>query len=544
MTSSSLLRGTFILTLGTYISKLLGLFYVIPFFGLIGSYGAALYNYSYIPYSIFISISTAGIPLAVSKFISKYNALGEYKIGRKLFRSGITVMIITGFIAFIVLYFMAPVFAETIVVDDEQITSLEEVISVIRSVSFALLIVPVMSLFRGFFQGYKSMGPSAVSQVVEQIVRIAFLLAGTYIVIHVMNGSIVQAVQVATFAAFIGAIGGMAVLVWYWYKRRPYLNAMLKEDRGEIHLGYKDIYKEIIMSAVPFVVVGVANPMFQMVDELTFNRAMVNIGKAAVSDTMFSILNFNSHKIIMIPVSIATAFSITLVPMITESFAKENFREMHKHLNQTFQVLLFLTLPACLGISILAQPIYTFFYGANELGAEILRFYAPVAILFALFSVTAAILQGLNEQKFTVFSLLLGLLIKMLLNISLIELLETKGAIIATAIGYSVSIIINMFVIRYYADYSYRLVFRRGLLIVIFSLMMGAVVGIMYKVLALFLTQEGRIQAMILVVICALGGAFFYFVLAWRTRLLQVLFPEQAKKIGKNWHLLKIKKLP
>src|SRR5690606_30552688 len=120
----------------------------------------------------------------------------------------------------------------------------------------------------------------------------------------------------------------------------------------------------------------------------------------------------------------------------------------------------------------------------------------------------------------------------------------TKGAIIATAIGYSVSIIINMFVIRYYADYSYRLVFRRGLLIVIFSLMMGAVVGIMYKVLALFLTQEGRIQAMILVVICALGGAFFYFVLAWRTRLLQVLFPEQAKKIGKNWHLLKIKKLP
>lgn len=531
MSSTSLLRGTFILTLGTYISKLLGLFYVIPFFGLIGSYGAALYNYSYIPYSIFISISTAGVPLAISKFISKYNALGEYKIGRKLFRSGIIVMIVTGIIAFFALYFLAPIFAETIVVDDEQITSLEEVVSVIRSVSFALLIVPVMSLVRGFFQGYKSMGPSAVSQVIEQIVRIAFLLTGTYIVIHVLGGTIVQAVQVATFSAFIGAIGGMAVLVWYWYKRRPYLNAMLVEDKGEIELSYKDMYREIIMSAIPFVVVGVANPMFQMVDELTFNRAMANIGKAAISDTMFSILNFNSHKIIMIPVSIATAFSITLVPMITEAYAKGNMQQMHKHLNQTFQVLLFLTLPACLGISILAEPIYTFFYGAHAFGTEILRFYAPVAILFALFSVTAAVLQGLNEQKFTVLSLLLGLFIKMVINIPMIELLETKGAIIATAIGYSISIIINLFVIRYYARYPFRLVVRRGILIVIFTIIMGTVVSLLYKLLSLFLSPEARLQAVILAIICALCGAFLYFVISWRSRLLQFLFPEQTRKL-------------
>lgn len=533
--SSSLIKGTFILTLGTYISKLLGLFYVIPFFGLIGSYGAALYNYSYIPYSIFISISTAGVPLAISKFISKYNALGEYRVGRKLFKSGIFVMMVTGFLAFLTLYFMAPIFAESIVVDDEQITNLQEVVSVIRAVSFALLIVPMMSLVRGFFQGYKSMGPSAVSQVVEQIVRIAFLLIGTYIVVHVIGGTIVQAVQVATFAAFIGALGGMAVLVWYWIKRRPYLNAMLKEDRGEIDLDYKEMYKEIIISAIPFIVVGIANPLFQMVDELTFNQAMANIGKAAVSDTMFSILNFNSHKIVMIPVSLATAFSITLVPMITESFARGDVGQMHRQLNQTFQVLLFLTLPACLGISILAEPIYTFFYGANELGANILQFYAPVAILFALFSVTAAIIQGLNEQKFTVFSLLLGLLIKMLINIPLIERFETKGAILATAIGYSIAIIINLFVIYHYARYPFHLVIRRSIFIAILSLIMGGAVGVLYKVLALFLSPEARIPSVVLVLICAVGGAFLYFVLAWRSRLVQFLFPAQVKKLKEKW---------
>lgn len=103
--SSKLLRGTFILTLGTFISKFLGLFYVIPFYSIVGKEGTLLYQYSYVPYTIFISIATAGVPLAVSKFISKYNALEEYAVGRKLFKSGLIIMLISGFIAFLVLFF-------------------------------------------------------------------------------------------------------------------------------------------------------------------------------------------------------------------------------------------------------------------------------------------------------------------------------------------------------------------------------------------------------------------------------------------------------
>ena len=110
--SSKLLRGTFILTLGTIISKMLGLFYVIPFDAIVGQEGTTLYQYSYVPYTIFISIATAGIPLAISKFISKYNALEEYAVGRKLFKSGQLVMIISGIVAFLILYFNAPLLAE------------------------------------------------------------------------------------------------------------------------------------------------------------------------------------------------------------------------------------------------------------------------------------------------------------------------------------------------------------------------------------------------------------------------------------------------
>ena len=150
--SSKLLRGTFILTLGTMISKVLGLFYVIPFDAIVGQEGTTLYQYSYVPYTIFISLATAGIPLAISKFISKYNALEEYAVGRKLFKSGLVIMMATGFVSFLILYFSAPLLGDMIIRDNDQVTKVEDVITVIRAVSFALIVVPFMSLIRGFFK--------------------------------------------------------------------------------------------------------------------------------------------------------------------------------------------------------------------------------------------------------------------------------------------------------------------------------------------------------------------------------------------------------
>lgn len=531
---SKFMRGTFVLTLGTYISKILGLIYVIPFFALVGQKGFALYNYGYVPYTIFISIATAGIPLAVSKFISKYNALEEYGVGRRLFKSGLVLMLMTGFASFIILYLLAPMFANIVIADKEQVIKPEEVVMVIRAVSFALIVVPFMSLIRGYFQGHQSMGPSAVSQVVEQIVRIAFLLIGVYFILNVFDGSTVHAVQVATFAAFVGAIGGLLVLIWYWYKRKPYLDELLLKDKGTVQISLPQIYKEIFISAIPFIVVAISNSLFQFVDQLTHNSAMAAIGLAKVADDHLSALNANAHKIVIIPVSLATAFSVSLVPSITAAFVNHNEKLMKSQLNQTFQVLLYLTLPAAIGISILAEPFYTFFYKPYEFGTTVLMLYAPVAILFALFSVTAAILQGLNQQKFTVFSLLLGLLFKLTLNIPFIKAFGTIGAIYTTVIGYVITITINLIVIKYYASYKYRLVFRRGILIIIFNLIMGVVVFLFYQLLYLFITPDTKMMSLILILLCGALGAFVYFYLSVKSRLIYFLFPDQMKSLKRR----------
>jgi len=528
--SSKLLRGTFILTLGTIISKILGLLYVIPFYHIVGDKGNALYSFAYIPYTIFISIATAGIPLAVSKFISKYNALEEYAVGRKLFKSGLIIMMCTGVLSFLALYFIAPFIAEMSTSSNVE-ANVKDVTTVIRAVSFALIVVPIMSLIRGFFQGHQSMGPSAVSQVIEQIVRITFVLAGAFVVLHFMKGTITQAVSVATFAAFIGAIGGLLSLLWYWYKRKSNLNELLLHDKGTMDISLKEMYKEIIIYAAPFVFVGIANPLFQLIDQFTFIKTMTAIGyDDDGAESAFAIITMQTHKLVIIPVSLATAFSLTLVPSITKAFTDGDRASLNHQLNQAFQVVLFLTLPAVVGLSMLAEPIFTLFYDPSELGTEVLRTYAPVAVLFAYFLVTAAILQGINEQRFTVLSLLVGLLTKLSLNIPLIKLMETEGAIVATAIGYAAAIVINLIVINKFAEYPFRLVIRRGLLIVIFTLTMFVGTGIVYKLLTLFLSPAKDLSSLLIVVICAAVGGGIYFYLSFKSRLIYFLLGEKVDR--------------
>jgi len=531
--SSKLIRGTFILTLGTFISKFLGLFYVIPFDDLLKGHeeGASLYQYGYVPYTIFLTVATAGVPLAVSKFVSKYNAIGEYAVGRRLFKSGLVLMTLTGIVSFLIMYAFAPIFAEMTIKSDEQVISVAQVTTVIRAVSFALIIIPFMSLIRGFFQGHQSMGPTAVSQVIEQIVRIIFLLGGIYVVLNILDGSVTTAISVATFAAFVGGLASLGALIWYWFKRKPHLDELLKEDRGQEEVSLRSMYKEIIAYSIPFIFVGLANPLFQLVDQITFNTAMSAIGNAKVSDHAFAVLNFYTHKLVIIPVSLATAFSMTLIPLITTSFTSGDRKTMRRNIDQTFQILLFLTVPAALGIALLAEPTYTMFYHSDELGTSILRSYAPVAILFALFAVTAAILQGIDEQKFTIFSLLVGLLLKLVLNIPLIRLFETQGAVIATVIGYSVAILINLYIIKKYARYQFRLIMRRTMFIGALNAVMAVVVLVLYGILVQFLNPESGFQSILLVAICGGVGALVYFYLSLRSKLADRLFGDKITRI-------------
>src|SRR5699024_1167405 len=171
-TMSNIVRGTMLLTAATFLSKFLGMIYVIPFNELVGETGGTLFNFAYTPYNILISISTVGVPLAVSKFVSKYNFLGDYETGLRMFKAGVTMMMVTGLLAFLALFFSAGFLGGKMITrSNASNMSVAHVTIVIRMVSVALLIMPANSTVRCFFQGYQSRGPTTISQVIEQIVR-------------------------------------------------------------------------------------------------------------------------------------------------------------------------------------------------------------------------------------------------------------------------------------------------------------------------------------------------------------------------------------
>src|SRR5699024_10118637 len=178
--SNKIVKCTMLLTGAAFLSKFLGLIYVIPFNAMVGSTGGTLYGFAYTPYSIFLSLSTVGIPAAVSKFVSKYNTLEDYQTGMRMFKIGSLLILITGFTAFLVLFFGEDIFAEwSSSSEDAKDVTQDDAAFAIKMVSFALIIIPSMSIVRGYFQGNESMGPTALSQIIEQIVRIAVILVGT-----------------------------------------------------------------------------------------------------------------------------------------------------------------------------------------------------------------------------------------------------------------------------------------------------------------------------------------------------------------------------
>ena len=529
--ASNLLKGTAILTIGLFLSKALGLLYVIPFYAIVGEKSVGLYQYAYIPYNLALAVAVSGAPLAISKFVSKYNALGDYATGRKLMKSGMLVMSITGFLSFLALFFLANPIAGLVIKSDEQIFTVNDIATVIRWVSFALLAVPLLSISRGFLQGYQKFEPTSVSQLIEQIIRIIVVLVGAYVVVNVLGLSPRIAVQFAVFAAFIGALAGLWSLYYYWKKYQEEFDYLLSNSPPAGSLPLKQIYKEVLTYVLPFVLVGTINPIYQFVDMITFNGAMSSIGLASVSDLYLTKLNFLTHKIVMIPVMVATGFSMALISIITKDYTTKNQKGITRSLDQTYQIMLFLTIPMVIGLIVLNSEVYQFLYQYDVAGASVLAAYAPVAILFAMFTVTAAILQGIDHHKWIVLTSLLGLLIKMLINIPLIKLFETNGAILATAIGYSVAVAINLIVIRKALNYKSEMVIRRLFLILAFNAVMFAGVWLTNKGLNMVHIPVGRWQALLYVMIGTGVGMFIYGFLALKSGLAQKLFGDRLTRL-------------
>lgn len=541
---NTFMQGAFIASMGIVISKILGIIYVIPFYAIIGEQGGALYGYAYNIYSIFLSLSTAGVPLAVSKIISEYNALGYYKEKEQVFKIAKRLLSIIGIFCFIILFIFAPQLSTLIIGDIQGGNSPSDIVFVIRVISFSILVVPILSVYRGYLQGHKYITPTSVSQILEQIVRVVIIIVGSYLTLRVFNLSLSTAVGVALFGATAGSICSYLYLVNKVLKHRKQLNANLNKEKN-ISVTTKEIIIKIICYAFPFVFGDVLKSLYNSVDTFLLIRTLVNgLGFTAVdAESIMSVISTWGNKLNMIIIAVGTGFAVSIIPNITYSLVKKDYKDIKNKINSTYKITMFVTLPMVVGLSFLAEPVWRVFYGVSKYGPKVFSFSVFIALVTVILSLCTTILLTLKDYKVLFINLLTGLAINATLDVPLIYLFNYLGlppyygAIAATILGNLTSItIVTIFLYQKYdIDFfkSYK-TFSKVFLGIILML-----VGLsLLKYIVPFTTN--RIVSFFIIVLYSLVGAIIYFVVTYKTNAIYEIFGE--KNIDKIRKKLKLKK--
>ncbi|WP_270449353.1 putative polysaccharide biosynthesis protein [Lactobacillus delbrueckii] len=523
---AQLLKGSAWMTIGSILSRILGAIYIIPWYAWMGKYGNlanSLTAKSYNIYSLFIIISTAGIPGAIAKQIAKYNALNEYGVGRKLFRHGLALMGVFGIISAACMYFLA--------LPLSGFNSQE--VPVIRSLALAVLIIPILSILRGYFQGFNDMMPSAMSQFVEQLARVIWMLLTAYVIMRVQHGNYVDAVTQSNLAAAIGAVFGIGLLVIFYLRQKRTVDPLIAQSNNQVQVSTNSLLFEIIQQSIPFIIIDSGINIFQLVDQYTFHPMIASFMHVPFDtiESWYALFGLNANKLIMIVVSLSTAMAVTAIPLLSGAHARRDYRDISRQIGNTLELFLFVLLPASLGMAAISDPLYTIFYGYDRLGAHVLYLSSFTAISLGMFTVLMAILQGLDENRYAIRYLIFGLVIKAIVQYPMIRLFKVYGPLLATNLG--LLAVIAMSLKHLSVKYRWRAdrTMRRFIGIASFSIVMFAAVFAAVKLGGLFLSPYQRLSAMLLSGLAVAVGVLVYGVLSLKTGLAENILGSRVTRI-------------
>jgi O-antigen/teichoic acid export membrane protein len=526
MKKSNFLNGAIIATAGIVICKIIGLVYVIPFYAMIGTTGGTLYSYAYSIYAIFLSLSTSGIPVAMSKIVSEYNTLEEYHTKEKAFKIGSALMIGLGIFGFIMLTIFAPGIAEILKGGVKGGATQSQITLVVRVVASALLVVPLFSVTKGYLQGHKMMTTASISNVLEQLVRVIFLLLGSYLVIKVFHLSTTLAVCISVFAATVGALAGYGFVKHSIKKHNNEFNkqAYMKEKEKEIKT--RELLKKIVLYAIPFVLVDLMDSAYVVVDSVTIVRTLTHLGmSAANAEIVLSSIATWATKLDMIVISVSIGFVTSLIPHITSSFVKNDMEGVNRKYNQALEMLLLIVLPLTLGLAFLAGPIWTVFYSHNALSISVFTLYAFQALTYSVHWLLINLLQALNKSKVTLITLLTALIIKAVLNVPAMYLLPNIGIPAyqaSTILTLAIQVGMILFILVYlHKKFKHNLKGTKSNLVkIIFSSLV--MIGVLF-ILTRFIdiNTASKMSSLLVVSIYATIGGIVYLGLTYKFGLLE-----------------------
>ena len=530
-----MLLGTAWLTASNFISRFLGAIYIIPWYIWMGKHGAeanGLFTMGYNIYAWFLLISTAGVPVAVAKQVAKYNTMDQKDHSFTLIREFLKFMLLLGAIFAVVMYLLSPFFAHVSGVG-------KELIPVMQSLSWAVLVFPAMSVIRGFFQGFNNLKPYAISQIAEQVIRVIWMLLTTFFIMKLGSKDYAAAVTQSTFAAFIGMFASMAVLVYFLWKANL-LSSILHKPVSSTNINSRALLVDTIREAIPFIITGSAIQLFQIIDQVTFINVMKWFTNYTNSQlvVMFSYFSANPNKITMILIAVATSIGGVGIPLLTENYVKGDLKSAARLVQDNLSMLLLFLLPATIGSVLVARPLYTIFYGRpDRLALGLFIFAMLQTIILGIYTVLSPMIQALFQNRKAIIYFGYGVLVKLILQIPFIYLFRAYGPLLATTVGLIVPIVLIYQHIRQVTGLNQRILVKRSLLIGILTAIMSLLIAIVEVVLGVVFYPNGRISSMLYLIMIGGLGIIIYGAMALRVRLLDRFIGEKAQVLREKFHI-------
>jgi O-antigen/teichoic acid export membrane protein len=449
--TSRLLQGAFILSAAAIISKLIGTLQKIPLQNLGGDAVFGIYNTVYPLYTMLLTVAMLGLPAAISKFVAEASAGRRDDEGRRILRLSAVITAISGLVIGAITYAGAPIIAGWV--------GNSHVMPALRASAWGLAVVPIMSALRGYFQGLHNMVPTAVSQIVEQSVRVTIM-----IVLLLYLTSLGAGAESIAAGALLGSAGGGAaglVIMLLFLRRHRWvlrqgapLDASASVESQDLKLPNADNEGRsnqrimgvkagaLLAYGIPVMLGALAMPLIGLVDVFTVPRLLSSVGSEVEAMTQFGVYN-RGLPLVQIVTMIATSLSVVFIPALAEAKFKGDMKLIENRCSLSLRWFWLLGLAASAGLAVLAEPINMALYG-DIAGSSTMTWLALTAVGGTVSIISAALLQGLGYVRAPALHLLAAALLKAALNLLLVPQQGITGAAIAGVAAHSFAAALNV----------------------------------------------------------------------------------------------------
>ncbi|MBQ3665451.1 MAG: polysaccharide biosynthesis protein [Lachnospiraceae bacterium] len=482
-----------ILAVAGILVRVIGLLYRIPMVNIIGAEANGIYSASYNVYNIMLVLSSYGLPMAVSKLVSNKLAKRQYRDAKKIFRISLTVASVTGGLAACVTFFGAH-FIEKHFYEDYVGIALP-----LKVLAPTILIVSVLGVFRGFYQGQGTTIPTALSQLMEQIVNAIVSIVAGYLLIHSYKDSVNAAGYGAaggTMGTLFGALTALVIVVAIYMMYRPVFCTKVRKDHRSIDEETSEILRVIIVTMIPIIIGQTFYQISAVFDDIMFGKMMSQAGFNS-KEIAIMLGNYSSSYTMLtgVVMGIASAMSASMLPSIVASKARGEYKEINEKISATVKTNMLVAIPAFMGLVVLGEPVVELLFRKydSSQGGMMLTIGGIAVVFYTMSTVTSSALQGIDKMNEPVWHSCISLVIHIVLLFILLRF--TNLGIFAVVIGTTtfpvVIMILNLLSLNKYLGYTQEVV-KTFLIPSICGIIMSVCVVLIYN-LFIFLTNRNII---------------------------------------------------